>query len=667
MVASTSRFSDTQNHWARPFIEGLATRQIIRGFPDGSFRPEQGITRTEFAIILQLAFPRAGMRPYVPFVDVPSNFWAINAIRWAYETGFLSGFPGQQFRPNDPIARGHALGSLVGGLGLTAAGTVPLAQLYEDAGQIADWQRTAIAAATTNRLVVNYPSVRRLRPTQPATRAEIAAFVYQALVALQQAPAIASPYIVQWNPVQTVSVSHRREFRAAWVTSVWNRDWPTNPTAAPSQQQTDFLTLLDHLQRCNFNALILQIRPEGDALYQSSLEPWSHWLTGTQGRAPNPLYDPLAFAIAECRKRNLEVHAWFNPYRARTSRSTVNAAPHLAVTNPNAVYVWGNQLWMDPGLKVVQDRTYAVIMDIVQRYDVDGIHLDDYFYPYPIAGQTFPDQATYQAYRNGGGTLSLGDWRRENVNQLIQRLRSGIRAAKPHVKFGISPFGIYRPGQPPQIQGLDAYAQLYADALKWLQQGWVDYLAPQLYWRIDPPAQSYPVLLDWWAANNPQQRHIYVGNNLAQLDGKAWELAEIERQIAITRQHPSPAVLGNIFYSASTLSSNREGVRDRFQTVTYTSPSLAPVIPWLAAPAPSLPTQVNATAGQITWTTTATEVRAWTLYQRSQSSTGTQWTLVRILPGSSRSVSLAPGTYALSAVNRLSQESAGVVVAVPSA
>lgn len=659
MVAS-ARFSDVQNHWARAFIEGLAQRNIIRGFPDGTFRPEQGVTRAEFAVILQTAFPRTGTRPYVPFVDVPANFWAASAIRWAYETGFLSGFPGQQFRPNDPIPRSHTLASLVGGLGLTTTETVPLPNLYEDAAQIPAWASSAIATATANQIVVNYPALRRLRPTQPTTRAEVSAFVYQCLVALNQAPAIASPYIVQWSPEQTVQVSHAREFRAAWITSVWNKDWPSKAGLSSQQQQAEFIRILEQLQATNFNALILQIRPEGDALYQSSLDPWSNWLTGTQGQAPNPLYDPLAFAIAECHKRNIELHAWFNPYRARTSRNTVNVRPHIAVTNPDVVYEWGTQLWMDPGAKIVQDRTYNVILDVVRRYDVDGIHLDDYFYPYPIAGQSFPDSKTYQTYRNNGGTLSLSDWRRDNVNQLVQRLANGIRATKPHVKFGISPFGIYRPGQPPQIQGLDAYEQLYADALKWLQQGWVDYLAPQLYWRIDPPAQSYPVLLNWWASNNPKQRHLYIGNNIAQLDGKAWELSEIERQIEITRQVTSPEVLGNIFFSMNTLLENREGVSDRFRTATYRTPALAPTIPWLTAPTPSIPTGVRPGSSTLSWNPAAAEVRSWTLYRQS----GNQWLLERILPATVQTLAVSPGTYALCAVNRLAQESRGVVARV---
>lgn len=658
MVAASPRFPDIQTHWARSFIEELARRGIVRGFEDQTFRPNRALTRAEFAALLFVAFPRAGTRPYVPFGDVPANHWAVNAIRWSYETGFLSGYPGRQFRPDESMPRVQALASLAGGLEFPSSGKVPLATLYQDNSQIPGWATGAIAAATVAGIVANYPSLQQLKPLQLATRAEVAVFIYQCLVYLGQAPAIASEYLVQW--VQTANVSHRREFRAVWVAAVWNSDFPSQQGLSSQQQQTELVSILNQMQALNLNTLILQVRPEGDALYASQLEPWSNWLTGTQGKAPEPFYDPLEFAIAQCHQRNIELHAWFNPYRARTSQRTVNVRPHLAVTNPDVVYTWGTQLWMDPGVKVVQDRAFNVIMDVLRRYDVDGIHLDDYFYPYPIAGQTFPDGSTYQAYRANGGTLSLADWRRENVNQLIQRLATRIRAEKPHVKFGISPFGIYRPGQPEQIRGLDAYDQLYADSLKWLQQGWVDYLAPQLYWRIDPPAQSYPVLLNWWVDSNSKQRHIYPGNNLGQLDGKSWDVAEIERQVEITRNLSSRLALGNIFFSMSAFTNNRLGIRDRFQIATYRTPALAPVIPWLKATLPTQPQRVQVQNSKLTWSVASSAIRSWALYRQD----GSQWTLLQVLPASVTAITVGQGTYAVSAVNRLSQESVGVVVSV---
>ncbi|MBW4577046.1 MAG: family 10 glycosylhydrolase [Aphanothece sp. CMT-3BRIN-NPC111] len=664
MVASSTQFSDIQNHWARLFIEGLAQRGIVSGFPDGTFKPNNSMTRAQFAAIISKAFPKPGKRQYVPFVDVPSTHWAAAAIKKAYETEFLSGYPDNYFYPEERILRTHALLSLVNGLDITSNAIAnlkaALPQIYLDAAQILDYAKDEIAIATGTGLVVNYPNLKLLNPNIAATRADVAAFIYQALVYLGQVPKIQSSYIVV--PFSTVNVSHKREFRGVWVATVWNTDWPSSPKLSVEQQQAELIRILDRMQALNFNALILQVRPEGDALYASQLEPWSAWLTGTQGKPPQPFYDPLEFAIAQSHKRNIELHAWFNPYRAKVSTQTApNVRPHISVTNPEYVYKYGNQLWMDPGAKFVQDRAYNVILDVVRRYDIDGIHLDDYFYPYPIAGQPFPDSKTYAAYKASGGKLSLADWRRENVNSLIQRLATGIKAAKRYVKFGISPFGIYRPGQPAQIQGLDAYNELYADAKKWLEQGWVDYLAPQLYWQIDPPAQSYPVLLNWWTQQNPKRRHIYPGNNLERLDGQSWKLSEIERQVEITRRLNGQLALGNIFFSMGALSENRQGIYDAFKTRTYAKPALLPTMQWLDAVPPTPPTGTAVKDGKLTWNAAPNaDIRSWTLYKQNANT----WALLKVLAAATTVVTVEPGTYAVCAVDRMANESAGVVVRV---
>jgi len=455
------------------------------------------------------------------------------------------------------------------------------------------------------------------------------------------------------------AIGHQREFRGIWVASVSNIDWPSRQGLSAAQQQAEFVRLLDQMQALNLNALILQVRPAGDALYASPYEPWSSWLTGTQGQSPG--YDPLEFAIRESRKRNIEVHAWFNPYRARVSPNEALAANHVSQRYPQYTYRYGNQLWLDPGAKAVQDWTYNVILDVVNRYDIDGVHLDDYFYPYPQSGVSFPDSPTYTAYKQAGGSLSLADWRRDNVNQLVQRLATGIRGTKPHVKFGISPFGIYRPGQPAGIQGLDQYNALYADPKLWLQRGWVDYLAPQLYWRIDPPQQSYARLLDWWSQQNSLGRHIYAGNYLSQLDGKNWTKTEFERQVALSRQKAAQNSLGNIFFSAKVLRDNRLGINETFKTSLYTSPVLPPPMPWLDNTPPAPPTGVQARSGQMTWNPGTGDVRSWTLYRQQ----GPTWQLVRIFNASTTSTPVPPGTYALQAVDRLANESAAIVVTVP--
>mgnify|MGYP005837693921 CR=1 FL=1 len=664
MVASPTRFSDVQNHWARLFIEGLAQRGIISGFPDGTFRPNQAMSRSQFAALLQKAFSKSAKRTNIPFGDVPTKHWAAGAIRYAYETGFMSGYPGNRFRPDANIARMEVLLSLVTGLEIASDAIAELqgklAQFYQDAAQIPAFAIEKVAIATEAGMVVNAPNVKLLKPLEAATRAEVAAFVYQALVYLGTVPTISSDYIVAYQ--KTAQVSHKREFRGVWAATVWNIDWPSKRGLSVEQQKSELLQIIERVRELNFNALIFQVRPTGDALYASALEPWSEWLTGTQGKAPEPFYDPLEFAIAECHKRNIELHAWFNPYRAKLSGQTSpNVSPHITVTHPQYVYQYGNQQWMDPGVKVVQDKTYNVILDVVRRYDVDGIHLDDYFYPYPVTGQTFPDDKTYAEYQQKGGKLSLADWRRDNVNQMIQRLATGIRATKRHVKFGISPFGIYRPGQPPQIKGLDQYEALYADPKKWLEERWVDYIAPQLYWRIEPPAQSYPVLLQWWIENNPERLHIYPGNNLSKLDGKEWPISEYEKQVEITRNLNSKLSLGNIFYSMKVLAENRLSVGDTFKTSIYAEPALAPTMSWLEDRTPATPSGVKVKDGKLTWrAANNNDIRSWTLYQQTDNT----WKLLNVLDAASTTIIVKPGTYALCAVDRMANESLGVVVSV---
>ena len=664
MVSLPTRFSDIQNHWARLFIEGLATQGIISGFPDGTFRPNQAMSRVEFAAVLQKAFQKQIKRPYVPFVDVPSKHWAAPAIQKAFETGFISGYPGNRFRPDASIARMEVLISLVTGLEITsdviADIKTVLPELYQDVAQIPSYAIDKIVAATDAGLVVNSPNLKQLKPLDVATRADVAAFIYQALVYLEKVPEIPSQFIVVYQ--KTATVSHKREFRGVWVVTAWNIDWPSKRELSVEQQQGELIQILDRMQALNLNALVLQVRPAGDAFYASQLEPWSELLTGTPGKAPEPFYDPLEFAIAQSHKRNIELHAWFNPYRAGTSAQKFpSVSPHIAVTNPEYVYKYGSDFWMDPGAKVVQDLTYNVILDVVRRYDVDAIHLDDYFYPYPQSGQIFPDEKTYKNYQASGGKLILGDWRRDNVNQLIQRLSTGIRATKSHVKFGISPFGIYRPGQPTQIKGLDQYEQLYADPKKWLEEGWLDYIAPQLYWRIDPPDQSYPVLLKWWTDNNPKRRHIYPGNRLAGLDGKDWTISEYQRQIEITRNLSSQLSLGNIFYNMKVFNENRLGVVDSFKASIYGEPALVPTRSWFESVVPPIPSGARGKQGKITWKTASNDtIRSWTLYKQNADT----WKLIQVIEATKTAATVEPGIYALCAVDHLANESAGVVVSV---
>ena len=374
----------------------------------------------------------------------------------------------------------------------------------------------------------------------------------------------------------------KEEFRAIWIATVENIDWPSSKTGTPAEQRAELINILNTVQRLNMNAVIFQVRPAGDALYASSLEPWSFYLTGTHGLAPSPFWDPLAFLVAEAHKRNIEVHAWLNPYRARALGATYDLAPnHMAKRFPKYAYPYGNNIWMDPGSAEVQQFTLNVTDDIVRRYAVDGIHIDDYFYPYSD-GTGFPDAATYTAYQSTGGQLNLGDWRRQNVNTLIQSMYTRMHAIRPKVKFGVSPFGIWKSGVPAGISGLSSYDALYCDSRMWLAEGWVDYMTPQLYWAIDPPAQSYPVLLRWWVEQSAKGRHVYAGNAVYKMAQGAvqWQANEIVRQVNVTRAMRSELALGNVYFSTKEIMRNVKGIQTELASL-YKQKAIIPKMRWL--------------------------------------------------------------------------------------
>lgn len=385
-----------------------------------------------------------------------------------------------------------------------------------------------------------------------------------------------------------------REFRGVWVATVDNIDWPSEPGLSTAGQRAELREIIARAAGLGLNAVILQVRPAADALYPSPLEPWSEYLTGAMGRPPEPSWDPLAFAVEEAHRRGLELHAWFNPYRARHRSAISDASPdHISRARPELVRRYGEQLWMDPGEADVRERTLAVVLDVVRRYDVDGVHMDDYFYPYPVRDSTgaevaFPDDPSWNRYRSSGGELDRPAWRRSNVDRLVRGLAEEVHREKPWVKFGVSPFGIWRPGNPPQIEGFDAYAGLYADARRWLRAGWVDYLTPQLYWPVARRGQSYPVLLGWWAAENVGGRHLWPGShaNRAWGEDPAWPPDEVAGQIYVARGHPG--VEGHVLFSARSLVA--EGpLPEALREGPYARPALVPPSPWLDDDPPARP------------------------------------------------------------------------------
>jgi len=382
------------------------------------------------------------------------------------------------------------------------------------------------------------------------------------------------------------------EFRGAWIATIANLDWPSRKGLSTVEQKAELLELFDRAAQLKLNTIIFQVRPACDAFYASSLEPWSEYLTGTMGKAPLPFYDPLAFAIEEAHKRGLELHAWFNPYRARNSFSkSALAANHVSKTHPQLVRDYGKQLWLDPGEKEVQQYSLAVVLDVVRRYDIDGVHFDDYFYPYPEKDRAgnyleFPDYVSWKRY-GVGGRLSRDDWRRENVNSFIRMVYESIKAAKPWVKFGISPFGIYRPAVPLGIDphAIDAYGKLYADSRKWLVNGWVDYFAPQLYWAIEPREHSFPILLKWWAEQNVKGRHLVAGLDTTKTENR-WSAQEIVNQIRLARQQNG--VSGHIHWDMKSLKRNSV-LAASLERGAYLQPALVPASPWLGSARPDRP------------------------------------------------------------------------------
>ena len=384
-----------------------------------------------------------------------------------------------------------------------------------------------------------------------------------------------------------------REFRAAWVASVVNIDWPSKSGLSAEQQQREMLAILARAQELNLNAIILQVRTSCDALYPSELEPWSEYLTGAQGQAPDIPYDPLAAWVEESHKRGIELHAWFNPYRARhPDAKTPEALNHVVNTKPHIVKKYGGYLWLDPGETEAEDHTLAVFLDVVRRYDVDGVHIDDYFYPYPDAkAGEFPDDASWQRYRSSGGTLSRADWRRDNINRTIQRIHREVKAAKPHVKFGISPFGIWKPAYPEGVKGFNQYESLYADAKLWLNEGWCDYFTPQIYWKIEAPEQPYGALLNWWIGENTKGRHLWPGNFTSRIGDnnpqRRFEPQEIVNQIAVTRA--ASGASGNVHFSMKPLLQDREKIATMLREGPYAYPALVPASPWLDDEPPQAP------------------------------------------------------------------------------
>ena len=423
-----------------------------------------------------------------------------------------------------------------------------------------------------------------------------------------------------WQPVNENAPEPAREFRAAWVATVFNLDWPSKAGLPANQQKAELLSIIEQASKLRLNAIILQVRPNGDALYKSRLEPWSVWLSGA---GTDPGYDPLAFAIAEAHRRGIEIHAWFNPFRATVSSRPVGRG-HISSRQPGWLLRAGSTTILNPGKPEARGHVLRVIMDVVNRYDIDGVHLDDYFYPYPPHHNVADGRTPAQ--------------RRAAIDDFVQSLYQRVKRTKPYVRVGISPFGIWQPGFPENVEaGLNAYEELACDARKWIAKGWVDYLAPQLYWRCEGP-QSFPALMRWWSGINPS-RPVWPGIASVRIDSKedpGRKASEIGRQIGYSRQLARQSS-GQLFWSWKSLGTNRGGIQRELGKY-YSSLALPPSMPWSGSQRPARPlVQAQDTPGgcTITWQGNA---RKWVLQVGSKG----RWFTMDILPGNCNRITLPP-------------------------
>ncbi|HLM59733.1 MAG TPA: family 10 glycosylhydrolase [Pyrinomonadaceae bacterium] len=454
-----------------------------------------------------------------------------------------------------------------------------------------------------------------------------------------------------------------REFRAVWIATVDNIDFPSKRTLSVEEQKAEILKMLDLARELKLNAIVFQVRPMGDALYDSPIEPWSEFLTGVMGKPQN--FDPLRFIIDEAHRRGILVHAWFNPYRAFHPSAKTISDDHISKRRPDLVRKYGKYLWLDPTEAEVQRYSLSVIADVVKRYDVDGVHFDDYFYPYPendTSGNRieFPDDANWQKYKKANGRLSRDDWRRENVNDFIEATGREIKRIKPHVLYGISPFGIWQPVPELDIKGLNAYAELYADARKWLQDGTIDYLAPQLYWETARKGQSFPVLLEWWRNQNVKNRHLWAGTAVYRIGSNAdFTSREIVNQIEAARRIQPTA--GNIGFSFKSFRNDFGGIQKLLKSSVYKTDAIVPASNWIKSVKPAAPKAEVKKDGdklKIAWQEQG-RIKAFWFVVYAKDKNGWSYS---ILPSATKSITLAAdrqiSQIVVTGVDRLGNESA---------
>jgi uncharacterized lipoprotein YddW (UPF0748 family) len=485
-----------------------------------------------------------------------------------------------------------------------------------------------------------------------------------------------------------------REFRAAWVTPIYDRgfrDWPSKPGLSPDAQRAELIALLDDAAAIGLNAVILHVRLASDAFYPTKYAPWSPLLSGQSGVGPSPSYDPLAFAVSAAHARGLQLHAWFNPFRAILPGVPGKpASTHVTRQHPDWIVKYGKQTWIDPGNPAARKYVLETILDVARRYDVDGIHIDDYFYPYRETRTytrrvkkkrirvteeiNFADGRSWKRYGAGHGFGDRDSWRRANIDDFVQSLYKSVKAIKPAMIVGISPFGIWRPGSPAGITGLDSFSEIYADSRRWLNQGWVDYIAPQLYWQVDGAQDRFRALDSWWRTENPMHRFVWPGLYTSKVYGgfDSWPIDEIETQITTIRDARAGSAdpPGHVHFRLSALLADNERLA-RSLARDYAQRALVPAFTWLGAaapPSPSLATTPSApTVTVISNAAAAAPPRWWLVQVRGA---GGVWT-TKLQPGAATQIAVDsmsssnPNEIAVTAISATGVESEPAVVAWP--
>ncbi|MGE9515767.1 MAG: glycoside hydrolase family 10 protein [Solitalea-like symbiont of Tyrophagus putrescentiae] len=423
----------------------------------------------------------------------------------------------------------------------------------------------------------------------------------------------------------------KREFRGVWITTVNNIDWPSQPGLNSYRQQEEIINILDQLESIGVNNVILQVRPSADAFYAQSNEPWSYWLTGKLGKPPKPYYQPLKFIIDEAHKRGIDVHAWLNPFRAVQDRTKARRYNNPIITEKPTWFVYyDKQILFNPGVPEVRQYINNIVANLVRNYDLDGIHFDDYFYPYPVPGKYFNDYRTFKQY-NPTQIPNIDDWRRHNVNIFVESVNRTIKSIKPYIKFGISPFAIWQnSSQTPlgsETAGLSSYKTLEADSRLWIKNGWVDYVAPQVYFHIGHPKANFTCLVSWWGSNS-FGRHVYVGMAAYKVgtDRKNWNQDQLTRQIEVSRLY-NHTVHGQIYYNTSSFLKNPIGSTSKIKNNAYKYKALNPSMPWIHANTPAPPTNLVAIRSKnqckLTWqqkeTSTYVPIKGYVIYRFNKS------------------------------------------------